>query len=194
MVKDQYCITTGVTERSFLLKRIGRKSVPSYNMILKYGMRWENLQLENNCGFVHQVVTYPLKSHPCINTPKTKTSARTILITNTQKTILMASCKDSGFILAGEEPWCYSRTQQVIKEHSSVWGSLDIRHTISEPLLPRRPRKAARPAHRLPNLLGLKIQRMVETIYARTRHPSVMKQLAVIERLNSESCQKSCQI
>lgn len=80
-----------------------------------YGMRWEDLQLENNCGFVHQVVTYPMKSHTCINTPKTKTSARTILITNTPKTILMASCKESGFVLGGEEPWCYSRTQRVRK-------------------------------------------------------------------------------
>ena len=34
------------------------------------------------------------------------------------------------------------------------------------------------------DLLGHKDTRMVETIYARTRHQSVMKQLDVIERLN----------
>lgn len=78
-------------------------------------MRWEDLLLENNYGFVHQVVTYHMKSHTCINSRKMKTSACTIPITNTPKTILMALRKESGFILDGEKIWCHSRTQRVRK-------------------------------------------------------------------------------
>lgn len=156
-----------------------------------YGMRWEDLQLENNCGFVHQVVTYPMKSHPCINTPKTKTSARTILITNTPKTILMASRKESGFILGGEEPWCYSRTQRVRKRAFKKLGikgfsPYDFRTTFAT-----QAKESGQTSAQVADLLGHKDTRMVETIYARTRHQSVMKQLAVIERLNGESCQKN---
>lgn len=156
-----------------------------------YGLRWEDLQLENNCGFVHQVVTYPMKSHPCINTPKTKTSARTILITNTPKTILMASRKERGFILSGEEPWCYSRTQRVRRRAFQYLGikgysPYDFRTTFAT-----QAKESGQTSAQVADLLGHKDTRMVETIYARTRHQSVMKQLAVIERLNGECCQKN---
>jgi len=157
-----------------------------------HGLCWETIHLEENYGEVKRVVMFPnMKSHPCINTPKTKTSARTILITNTPKTILMASRKESGFILGGEEPWCYSRTQRVRKRAFKRLGitgysPYDFRTTFAT-----QAKESGQTSTQVADLLGHKDTRMVETIYARTRHQSVMKQLAVIERLNGESCQKN---
>ena len=48
-----------------------------------------------------------------------------------------------------------------------------------------RAKESGQTSAQVADLLGHKDTRMVERIYARTRHQSVMKQLEAIERLNS---------
>ena len=84
-----------------------------------------------------------------------------------------------------ESPWCYSRTQRVKRrafKHLGISGHTpyDFRTTFAT-----RAKESGQTSAQVADLLGHKDTRMVERIYARTRHQSVMKQLEVIERLNS---------
>ena len=93
--------------------------------------------------------------------------------------------KDKGFILGGEKPWCYSHTQRVKRRaftHLGIKGytPYDFRTTFAT-----RAKESGQTSAQVADLLGHKDTRMVERIYARTRHQSVMKQLEAIERLNS---------
>ena len=150
-----------------------------------YGLQWQDLQLEQNYGQVRRVVVHPNKSKALVDTPKTASSSRTFLITSKPKEILKAVQKESGFILGGENPWCYSRTQRVKRkafQHLEISGytPYDFRTTFAT-----QAKESGQTSAQVADLLGHKDTRMVERIYARTRHQSVMKQLEVIERLNS---------
>ena len=150
-----------------------------------FGLQWEDLHLEQNYGQVKRVVVHPDKSKALVDTPKTAFSSRTFLITSKPQAILKAAQKESGFILGGESPWCYSRTQRVKRrafKHLGISGytPYDFRTTFAT-----RAKESGQTSAQVADLLGHKDTRMVERIYARTRHQSVMKQLEVIERLNS---------
>ncbi len=149
-----------------------------------YGLQWQDLHLDENYGQVKRVVVHPNKSKAYIDTPKTEFSSRTFLITSKPQAILKAVQKESGFILGGENPWCYSRTQRVKKrafEHLGIKGytPYDFRTTFAT-----RAKESGQTSAQVADLLGHADTRMVEKIYARTRHQSVMKQLEVIDRLN----------
>ena len=149
-----------------------------------YGLKWEDLCLKENFGYVRRAVTYPNNSKPCIDTPKSQTSARTILITSVPKMILTSTMRKDGFILGGDTPWCHSHKDRVKKrafEHLGIVGytPYDFRTTFAT-----QAKESGQTSAQVADLLGHKDTRMVETIYARTRHHSVMKQLEAIERLN----------
>lgn len=150
-----------------------------------YGLQWSDLHLESNYGQIERVVIHPDKSKAFVDTTKTEFSARTFLITSKPSEILKASQKESGFILGGETPWCYSRTQRVKRRaftHLGIKGyctPYDFRTTFAT-----QAKESGQISAQVADLLGHKDTRMVETIYARTRHQSVMKQLDVIECLN----------
>lgn len=150
-----------------------------------YALRWTDLHLEQNYGKVSCAVTYPDKSKPYIDTPKSESSSRTFLITSKPKEILLACKQEDGFILGGAKPWCYSHTQRVKRrafDHLRIRGQCtpyDFRTTFAT-----QAKESGQTSAQVADLLGHKDTRMVERIYARTRHQSVLKQLDVIERLN----------
>ena len=150
-----------------------------------YGLQWQDLHLDQNYGQVKRVVVHPDKSKAHVDTPKTEFSSRTFLITSKPQAILKAVQKESGYILGGENPWSYSRTQRVKRRafnHLGIKGytPYDFRTTFAT-----RAKESGQTSAQVADLLGHKDTRMVERIYARTRHQSVMKQLEAIERLNS---------
>ena len=158
-----------------------------------YGLQWQDLHLEQNYGQVKRVVVHPEKSKAVIDTPKTDYSSRTFLITSKPQAILKAVQKKDGFILGGDSPWCYSRAQRIKKkafEHLGIKGytPYDFRTTFAT-----RAKESGQTSAQVADLLGHKDTRMVERIYARTRHQSVMKQLEAIERLNSPEIAESLQ-
>ncbi len=148
------------------------------------GLCWEDLNLEHSFGYVRRAVTYPDNSKPCIDTPKTEKSVRTILITSIPKRVLTSTLQVSGFILGGEQPWCYSHKERVRRrafDHLDLKGvtPYDFRATFAT-----QAKESGLTSAQVADLLGHADTRMVETVYARTRHNSVMKQLDAIERLN----------
>ena len=150
-----------------------------------YGLKWTDLHLDSNYGLIRRAVTHPDKSKPYVDTTKTESSTRTFLISSKPKEILKACQKEDGFILGGISPWCYSRTQRVKRRAFTNLGirgyctPYDFRTTFAT-----QAKESGQTSAQVADLLGHKDTRMVETIYARTRHQSVMKQLDVIERLN----------
>ena len=149
-----------------------------------YGLRWKDLNLEKNYGQVKCVVIHPDKSKALVDTPKTETSSRTFLITQTPKAILMAVQKEDGYILGGEKPWCYSHTVRVKRRafaNLKIKGitPYDFRTTFAT-----QAKEIGQTSAQVADLLGHKDTRMVERIYARTRHHSVMNQLEIIEQIN----------
>ena len=91
--------------------------------------------------------------------------------------------QESGFILGGEQPWRYSHKERVRRrafEHFGLKGvtPYDFRTTFAI-----QAKESGLTSAQVADLLGHADTRMVETVYARTRHSSVMKQLSAIERL-----------
>lgn len=148
------------------------------------GLRWQDLCLQQQYGRIKIAVTYPDNNHPCIGKPKTERSSRTVLLPRVVVEILQPYEKAAGFILGGDEPWCYSRAHRVSKsafKHLEIVGfsDYDFRSTFGTQL-----KEMGKTSAEVADLMGHADTRMVETVYARTRHEGVMKHLDFIEKLN----------
>ena len=85
----------------------------------------------------------------------------------------------------GETPWCYSRATRTWKSAFKNLGivgytNYDFRSTFGTQL-----KESGVSSAIVADLMGHADTRMVETVYARTRHEGVMKNLDLLERLNA---------
>lgn len=147
------------------------------------GMMWEDLNLDEQYGTISRAVTYPDNSKPHIGKPKTKTSSRTVLVPKPLVDILAPEQKPSGFIFGDDKPWCYSKARRVSKRAFTKLGideytSYDCRTTFGTQM-----KEGGLTSAQVADLMGHADTRMVETVYARTRHEGVMKRLADVERV-----------
>lgn len=152
------------------------------------GLRWEDVNLEGQYAIVKRAVTYPDMNKPHIGKPKTERSGRTILLAKPLVEILQPFAKVEGFVLGDEAPLCYStakRLQQRAFMHLGIVGynNHDFRTTLGTQL-----KEAGMSSANVADIMGHADTRMVETVYARTRHDGVMKQLDALERLNKRQC------
>lgn len=148
------------------------------------GIRWENVVLDMQYASVTQAVTYPRNSKPHVGKPKTESSGRTVLLPSIIVSILRPFQRDHGFIFGDNEPWCYSHKERVSKrafEHLGIQGysDADFRTTFGTQM-----KEMGKTSAEVADLLGHADTRMVEKVYARTRHEGVMKQLESVERLS----------
>ncbi len=116
---------------------------------------------------------------------KTKTSVRTVLLPTPVIQILKdATCKE-GYVLGGEKPLCYStfkRTYQAAFEKLGIKGkcsNYDFRTTFGTELC-----EAGLSSKQVGDMMGHADTRMVETVYARTRHEGIMKHRNMLDQLN----------
>ena len=147
------------------------------------GLCWENVNLEKQYAMITQAVTYPTNSKPCIGKPKTHYSARTVLLPSALIDILKPCAEQKGYICGGKQPWCYSRATRTWKSAFATLGlegycNYDFRTTYGTQL-----KEAGISSAIVADLMGHADTRMVETIYARTRHEGVMKQLTSVETI-----------
>ena len=155
------------------------------------GMRWEHLHLQEGYGEVAITVTYPKNKKPVVrHCGKTKKSLRTFIIPQALKDILLPLAKESGYVCHGrdsEEPMPHKTMQRTYTEAFKLLGiygkfdNHDFRATYGTQL-----KESGVISAIVADLLGHADTRMVETIYARTRHEGIMKQRSVIEELNSQ--------
>lgn len=153
------------------------------------GLRWEHLHFEGGYGEMKMTVTYPKNGKPIIrHCGKTRKSLRTFIIPPPLKDILLPLAKESGFICHGrnpDEPMSHKTMQRTYTEAFKLLGikgkynNHDFRATFGTQLKENGVSSAI-----VADLMGHSDTRMVETVYARTRHEGIMKQRSIIEALN----------
>lgn len=149
------------------------------------GLRWEDVNLTKRYATISRAVTYPDNNHPHVDTPKSKTSYRTVLLAQPLCNILKDNWQSSGFIFGNEEPLCYVTYQRLrrgcFKELNIVgYNNHDFRATFGTQL-----KENGLTSAQVADLMGHADTRMVETVYARTRHEGIMKNMGTIDLLNS---------
>ena len=150
------------------------------------GMCWENVVLEQQYAKVVQAVTYPGNSRAYIGKPKTAHAARTVLLPKVLVEILRPEQQPRGFILGGAKPWCYSHKTQVSKRalahlHLEGYSDADFRTTFGTQM-----KEYGKTSAEVADLMGHADTRMVERVYARTRHEGVMKHLYAVEKITEK--------
>lgn len=150
------------------------------------GMCWENVALEQQYAKVVQAVTYPGNSRAYIGKPKTAHAARTVLLPKVLVEILRPEQQPRGFILGGDKPWCYSHKTQVSKRalahlHLEGYSDADFRTTFGTQM-----KEYGKTSAEVADLMGHADTRMVERVYARTRHEGVMKHLYAVEKITEK--------
>lgn len=154
------------------------------------GLRWENIHLDAGyCDMIrtvtHAKVNGKEKTTVVREAGKTKTSVRTVLLPSPVIQILKdATCKE-GYVLGGDKPLCYStfkRTYQAAFEKLGIKGkcsNYDFRTTFGTELC-----EAGLSSKQVGDMMGHADTRMVETVYARTRHEGIMKHRDMLDQLN----------
>jgi len=150
------------------------------------GLKWEDIHLnhEKPHAIIVRAVTYPDNNKPIIGAPKTKRSGRTAILPEKAVKILQEDKKEHGFICGNEKPWCYSNKERVSNGAFKRLGiehytDYDFRTTFGTQL-----RESGVSSAIVADLMGHADTRMVETIYARTRHEGVLKQYDAVERIS----------
>lgn len=150
------------------------------------GMCWENVVLEQQYAKVVQAVTYPGNSRAYIGKPKTAHAARTVLLPKVLVEILRPEQQPRGYLLGGDKPWCYSHKTQVSKRalahlHLEGYSDADFRTTFGTQM-----KEYGKTSAEVADLMGHADTRMVERVYARTRHEGVMKHLYAVEKITEK--------
>ena len=150
------------------------------------GMCWENVALEQQYAKVVQAVTYPGNSRAYIGKPKTAHAARTVLLPKVLVEILRPEQQPRGYLLGGDKPWCYSHKARVSKRalahlHLEGYSDADFRTTFGTQM-----KEYGKTSAEVADLMGHADTRMVERVYARTRHEGVMKHLYAVEKITEK--------
>ena len=155
------------------------------------GLRWEYVNLEEGYGEVRNVVVYPNKSCGIVrDTAKTVYSERTFIIPLPLKQLLEPHRRETGFVVYGEKeevPLSYSTYQRTYRKAFDFLGltgrytNHDFRSTFGTQL-----KESGMSSAMVADLMGHADTRMVETVYARSRHEGVMKQQKWVEKMNEK--------
>lgn len=150
------------------------------------GMCWENVVLEQQYAKVVQAVTYPGNSRAYIGKPKTAHAARTVLLPKVLVEILRPEQQPRGYLLGGDKPWCYSHKARVSRRalahlHLEGYSDADFRTTFGTQM-----KEYGKTSAEVADLMGHADTRMVERVYARTRHEGVMKHLYAVEKITEK--------
>ena len=76
------------------------------------GLKWRDIDLEENHIYIRQVVTHPSRNQPEVKEPKTETSVRRIDLSLEAKKYLTIGEPDS-FIVGGEKPLSYTQVRRM---------------------------------------------------------------------------------
>ena len=116
---------------------------------------------------------------------KTKKSVRTVILPRALVEILILCVQSSGFVCSGEQPWTWTvmdniKQRAYKKLQIKGFSNYDFRSTYGTQL-----KESGISSAIVADLMGHADTRMVETVYARTRHEGVMKQFEAVEAINA---------
>lgn len=159
------------------------------------GIMWDDINMDGRYVIVKRAVTYVGRDHYAhVDTPKSETSQRTVYIPAPLFSILSSvpDTERNGFVVHAdkdktkpipEKTW--QRTINRIFTFLGIKGKYsphDFRATYATMF-----KESGMTSAQVADLLGHADTRMVETIYARNRHQSIMKQGRAIESMFSNS-------
>ena len=156
------------------------------------GLRWNRVFLEEGYCQMVRTVTYATvegknKSTVIRDVGKTKTSVRTVILPDAAIQVLKTASRKEGYVIGGDKPLCYSafkRTYERAFENLGMKGkccNYDFRTTYGTELC-----EAGLTSKQVGDLMGHADTRMVETVYARSRHEGIMMQRNMLNRLNEK--------
>ena len=155
------------------------------------GLRWEDVNLAERYISIKRAVTYAgKKSRTHVDTPKSEASKRTVYIPEPLLKILESVKDKRGYLVHAirnkENPIPESSWKRLIKSGFTNLGisgctPYDFRATFATQC-----KESGITSAQVADLMGHADTRMVETVYAKTRHQSVMKQGTKLEALNEQ--------
>lgn len=153
------------------------------------GLQWEDIHFEDQYIDVKRAVTYVDNNrHVNIDTPKTKKSIRTVYMPKPLYDILIGAENKEGYLIHGRDVnkpipgTSWSKMINKIFNQLGIKGKYvpyDFRATYATQF-----KESGMSSALVADLMGHADTRMVETVYAKTRHQSIMKQASKIEELN----------
>ena len=156
------------------------------------GLTWDDVNLDERYMEIVRAVTYTGRNRAVtIDTPKTDNSCRTVFIPDALYNIFSGVENKKGFIVSAikdhEKPICESSWLRLVDrsfEHLGIKNKCtpyDFRTTFATQC-----KESGMTNSQVADLLGHADTRMVDRIYARRRHESIMKQGAALNAMNKE--------
>ncbi|MBR3739459.1 MAG: site-specific integrase [Clostridia bacterium] len=154
------------------------------------GLGWEHINLKEGYGTVQRVAVYPDNNRPIIkDNPKTKHSERSFIIPQPLLDILLPVENKTGFIIHGEDcsrAIAMSSFGKLYRRAFEILGIKGFNNHDWRTTFGTQMKESGLTSAQVADLMGHADTRMVETVYARTRHEGVMKHKNTLELLNQE--------
>ena len=77
------------------------------------GLRWEDIDLDNNQIHIQRAVTHPTRNQPEVKEPKTEQSKRIIGLSEVCKRYLSTATNTDGYIIGGDKPLSYTSVRHM---------------------------------------------------------------------------------
>lgn len=152
------------------------------------GLCWNKVHLSEGYGLVEDVVVYPNNNRPVIKpTPKTKQSERTFIIPEPLVDILSQVENKTGYVVHGRDvakPISMSSFAKMYRKAFTILGIENYNNHDWRTTFGTQMKENGLTSAQVADLMGHADTRMVERVYARTRHEGVMKHKNTLERLN----------
>lgn len=91
------------------------------------GLKWKDIDMDENHIYIRQVVTHPKRNLPEIKEPKTEKSVRRIDLSLEAKKYLSSGKSDS-FVIGGEKPLSYTQVRRMCKR---IQKQIDFTESIT---------------------------------------------------------------
>jgi len=152
------------------------------------GLGWEDLNLNEAYGHIQRTVTFPDNKRAIVRyKTKTKCSTRDFIIPDQLMALLKPCAKEKGFIIHGrntDDPISPSSFYRMYKKCFNALGISEYNNHDWRTTFGTQLKELGLTSAQVADLMGHADTRMVEKVYAPTRHESVMMHKHTINSMN----------
>ena len=149
------------------------------------GLRWEDLNCEEQTISIQRAVVHPKRHTPVIKPPKTQTSTRVIPLIS-QLVSLLSPMESTGFILGGDEPLTYQQQKRSFDKIRAAFGleaysAHDFRDTCATEW-----QENGMSLENISRLLGHSSTTVTEKCYVKFRQKALTDARSVMEQIGGD--------
>ena len=149
------------------------------------GLRWEDLNCEEQTISIQRAVVHPKRHTPVIKPPKTQTSIRVIPLIS-QLVSLLSPMESTGFILGGDEPLTYQQQKRSFDKIRAAFGleaysAHDFRDTCATEW-----QENGMSLENISRLLGHSSTTVTEKCYVKFRQKALTDARSVMEQIGGD--------